>query len=885
MSRLFNALLRVFVKTVLRLRYRVRVVGLKEIASRGRGGIVFLPNHPALIDPLIVITWLHAAFAPRAIADRDQIHSSALGRWFARRVGIRTIPDVKKYGQTAAGEVQSVLKASYDGLRAGENLLVYPSGHLYRSRREDLLGNSAVEALLRHVPDARIVLVRTRGLWGSSFSLINGQMPDFGAAMLRGMRALLASLVFFAPRREVTIELYEPADFPRTADRHAQNRFMEAYYNDDAPPAVYVPYTPWERGGVRELPDPQIGRAAGDLSEVPEQVQKRVRGYLAKAAGVGEDEIEPERRLGADLGLDSLARAEMLLWLEQEFGFTERDVDALQTVGDVLLATRGEAVVTRVVALKPPPPAWFAGRSGERIKAPPGDTVTELFLLQARRAPGRVVIADQLSGAKTYRDLVLAVFALRPLVAALPGERVGIMLPASVAACVAYLAALFAGKTPVMVNWTTGTRNIQHTLDSLGVQRVLTAGPLVSRIESQGTDLGPVRERLLPLEALGRQIGRGAKLAAWVRSRLSWSALRRQPVSDVAAILVTSGSESLPKAVPLTHTNVLTNVRDVVNVIRLNDDDSLVGFLPPFHSFGLTVTMLLPLTLGLRVVYHANPTEAWTIARLIELYKATAVCGTPTFLAGILRAASGSQLDSLRLAVTGAEKCPQRTYDALAQRCPNAVILEGYGVTECSPIISANREESVRHGSIGQVLPSYEYAIVDVDTGRRVETGRPGMLLVRGPSVFGGYLGEGVESPFVEFEGRQWYRTGDLVVEDERNILTFRGRLKRFVKLGGEMISLPAIESVLEAHYVRDTDEGPVLAVAPTADEQRPELVLFTTLELDRQTVNRQIRESGLTALHNIARIERLDALPVLGTGKTDYRALQRMLAEQAVRS
>jgi long-chain-fatty-acid--[acyl-carrier-protein] ligase len=266
---------------------------------------------------------------------------------------------------------------------------------------------------------------------------------------------------------------------------------------------------------------------------------------------------------------------------------------------------------------------------------------------------------------------------------------------------------------------------------------------------------------------------------------------------------------------------------------------------------------------------------------MIEAYGATLLVGTPTFLSGIVRTAASSQLASLRLAVTGSETCPERTYKALSERCPKAVILEGYGVTECSPIVAANDEKHPCPSTIGKVLPSIEYAIVDEAMSRRVDRGAIGMLLVHGPSVFDGYLGLEVESPFVEFDGRQWYRTGDLVSEDSDGVLTFRGRLKRFVKLAGEMISLPAIEAVLEQQYAADSDEGPVLAVEAASEARRPELVLFTTLDLDCQTVNRQIRQAGLSPLHNLSRVIRLEQLPVLGTGKTDYRTLKRMLTER----
>jgi len=345
-------------------------------------------------------------------------------------------------------------------------------------------------------------------------------------------------------------------------------------------------------------------------------------------------------------------------------------------------------------------------------------------------------------------------------------------------------------------------------------------------------------------------------------------------------VLFTSGSESLPKAVPLTHANLLANLRDGLSALEFRGDDRIIGIFPPFHSFGLTCNMLLPLAGGVRTVYHPNPTEGTAIARIVEAYRATVIFGTPTFLRGIVRAATDEQLSSLRVAVTGAEKCPEALYEALARRFPNMTVLEGYGTSECSPVVSVNDYRAPKAGTIGKVLSSLEYAIVDAETGARVGANRQGVLLVRGTSVFHGYLNYRGETPFVEFEGKQWYRTGDMVSEDDRGVLTFRGRLKRFVKIGGEMISLPAVEAVLEPHYVTPNDKGPVIAVEATADDIRPELVLFTVKDTERETVNRQIREAGLSALYGISRVVRLQEMPVLGTGKTDYRALKAMLAE-----
>jgi long-chain-fatty-acid--[acyl-carrier-protein] ligase len=280
----------------------------------------------------------------------------------------------------------------------------------------------------------------------------------------------------------------------------------------------------------------------------------------------------------------------------------------------------------------------------------------------------------------------------------------------------------------------------------------------------------------------------------------------------------------------------------------------------------------------MRVVFHPNPTEAAILAALLEKYKATLLAGTPTFLAGIINAARPEQLTSLRIAVTGAESCPLHVYDALAERCPHTTVVEGYGITECSPIVSVDRPERAQRATIGEPLPSVEIAVIDPETGQAVADGERGMLLVRGPSVFGGYLRYDGDSPFVEYKQQLWYRTGDLVRLNDRGKLVFCGRMKRFIKLGGEMISLPAIESVLEKALATSSELGPSLAVEATPGEHT-ELVLFTTCDLERESVNRHLRSAGLSPLHNIRQVRRLESIPLLGSGKTDYRALKELLA------
>jgi long-chain-fatty-acid--[acyl-carrier-protein] ligase len=914
---MIDFLLRTITKWLLSLRYHVSISGLEAVAAKGKKGILFLPNHPALIDPIILSAYLRAPFAPRAIADKDQVDRFLI-RWLARRTGVRIIPSMATYGSVARSEIEKVLDASIEGLKHGENLLLWPSGRAYRSYLEDLGGNSAVERILQHYPDVRVVLIRIKGLWGSSFSWASGK-PEVAKTLRKGFFSLLASGIFFAPRRRVTIEFYEPPNLPRTADRNTLNRFLEAYYNTDAQHNTYVPYTIWEKGGPVTLPEASPARLEGAQSSVPPATRQMVLNYLSNLTGISPQ--GDSDHLARDLGMDSLARTDLTIWLEKEFGFLQADADAMHTVGDCVLAACGDFVYSGPVAMAPVSPRWFVAdapklwrRSEDtgknrrrsnlsgvayaksealaterRLTIPPGASVPEVFLKQAVQSPSKIIVADQSSGEKSYRDLVIACLLLKPIIENLDGVCVGIMLPASVTADIFYLATLFAGKTPVMVNWTTGPRNLIESLNLAKVKHVLTTQALIDKIASQGIDLSGVRDHFVFVEVLARSISRLARLRAWLAGYVSWTSLYNAKVSATAAIMFTSGSETLPKAVPLTHANVLTNLRDVLRVVTIRETDRLIGILPPFHSFGLTGTMLLPLCGGVRTVYHPNPMDAGMGGRLIEAYRVTLLIGTPTLLNGIVRASTKEQLSSLRLAVTGAEKCSEKLYSALKERCSNAVILEGYGVTECSPIISLNDENDPRPLTIGKVLPSLKYLLIEPQTGKPLTTagtrqgGAPcrsptGILLVRGPSVFSGYLGPASASPFVSAQGKQWYSTGDIVSVDNNGLLTFCARLKRFVKLGGEMISLPAIEAVLESQYASDTDK-PVLAVEATADEYHPELILFTTREIDRESANRHIRQAGLSGLHNIRRVVKLEQIPTLGTGKVDYRALKELIS------
>jgi long-chain-fatty-acid--[acyl-carrier-protein] ligase len=860
---------------LLRLRYRLTVTGLKELQQRTQDNrpLLFLPNHQALIDPVIVMSLLYSRFAPRPLVDEKQ-SDHPLAKYFMELVNAIYIPDLNMSGRDAKEQVFVGIEEIVASLKRGENVLMYPSGRISRGQLEVIGANSGAVSVTHGVPEARIVLIRIRGLWGSRFSRARG-LPSLFADTGKLFLRVLANGLLFMPRRPVHLEIIEPDDFPVDGDKQTINNYLEGFYNIDPDKNTEIPSYWWQGSQPIYHDEAQPEFIRQDTDSIPESIRGLVLTRLAELSGV--DKVQESDKLAADLGMDSLILAEFGSWLHQEFGVATENLEVLQTVSDCILAAGGIMPVLSGVPLKPVSSRWFALTKEQKLRFTEGDTIAELFLAQARQHPDQVILSDQLSGDKTWRQLIMAVYALLPELDSISDKRVGIMMPASVSAVVSWLVVMFSGKEPVMVNWTSGTGNMQYSLQAVGVNQVITAKALTSQLEQRGIELNTTGVTWLYLEEIAARMHIGRKMMALFKSRLSWRALQQAEIAENAAILFTSGSEARPKAVPLTHANFLANARDFSRILSLSSHDRLLGILPVFHSLGLAGTVILPLCTGLRTVYWPNPTEGAQLARMIGAYGVTTLISTPTFLHGILRTGKPDLLRSLRLVFSGAEKCPDHVFALLNEYCPQAVLCEGYGVTECSPVITVNSPDAPQPGTIGRVLASMEYVLLDPEDNQPVSSGKNGRLLVRGPNVFSGYIGD-APTPFVDFAGISWYDTGDLMFEQD-GVLVFAGRLKRFVKMGGEMISLPAIEQVLEAHY--PTGEGPVLAVAATADEQRPELVLLTVLETDRQEANQVIRDAGLSPLHNIRAVRLVEEIPLLGTGKTDYTSIARLVNEQ----
>ena len=861
----------------LRLRYRVTVEGAEGLSSL-QGPTLILPNHPAYVDPPLVLSHLRLGRSLRPLVFSGIYRLLPL-RPLMAMVDAFEVPDLSAQSRDAQAKTLGMIEAVVARIGRGDSFLIYPSGRLQRGNAEVVGSARAVHELLSRCPDLNVVLVRTCGLWGSSFGCAaTGAPPSLVPTILGNLGWALAALLVFLPRRKVTIhvEVLPRGTLPKKS-REETNAFLEGWYNVDGPqqPAfvrfshLFGPSTGHYAAGAAL---PAIDPASIDPKTI-RLVNELVQGHLGRELDPGELTFDTTLE---GIGMDSLDRMDATLKVEQQFGFHNAAV--VNTLGELWALADGKLAGDRKEEPIAVPVAWFAP---PRSSAPPAvlaGTVAEAFVRRALVAPTEPAVADRISGVLPSRRLLVGAMLMARRFAAWPEKHVGVMLPASVAADIVFFALHMAGKTPVMMNWTTGPSNLAHGVKVTGTRRIITAKKLVDRlgIEVPGADYEY-------LETLRGGIGKREQVSTLLGTMLNSAGilrgLPRQDPDEPAVFLFTSGSESTPKTVPLSHTNVITNITDSLEVLEMTEADSLLGFLPPFHSFGLTGNVLLPHLTGIRTVRHADPTDARGLVQTIRAYRPTMLFTTPTFLSYILSVSQEGDLKSLRRIIAGAEKCPDAVFERTAALAPEAVILEGYGITECSPVLAANRVGDRRRGCIGRPVKHVAIRVVDVDTGDPVAAGETGMLLASGPSIFSGYLNHDGPSPFVELEGRQWYRTGDLVVADADNWLTFKGRLKRFLKAGGEMISLPALEEPFSKRYPAD-ETGPKVAVEGIETPGGRQIALFTTFPLTLREASQILLEDGLRGVMRLDEVRQLETIPVLGTGKTDYKELRRMVTE-----
>jgi acyl-[acyl-carrier-protein]-phospholipid O-acyltransferase/long-chain-fatty-acid--[acyl-carrier-protein] ligase len=471
-------------------------------------------------------------------------------------------------------------------------------------------------------------------------------------------------------------------------------------------------------------------------------------------------------------------------------------------------------------------------------------------------------------------------------------ERIAIVLPASKGSMLANLAVTLADKVPVDLNFTVGPTANESCCRRANLRVAISATQFMERLKDF-----PWPERVLKLDELIPRMKRQI-VFWWIMSVLAPTRLLLRLLQipsegghREAVLLFTSGTTGEPKGVVISHRNVVGNVSQFRALLDARKTDAILASLPFFHTFGSTVTLWYPLIEGVRIVTYPSPLEGAKNAALIERYKLTFFLATPTFLRVYLRKAEPQQLHSLRLIITGAEKLPLDLASHFEKRFHKKVF-EGYGLTETAPVVSVNLpgpepkkpgeqvQPSSRLGSVGRLAPGIAAEIREPETGRRLSLFETGMLWLRGPNIFEGYLHDPKQTAEVLRDG--WLKTGDIGRFDEDGFLYIEGRLSRFSKIGGEMVPHEAIESkIVDLLELSGRDERPI-AVMGVQDEAKGEaLVLLSAVDVDLTELRKKLHEAGVPNLWIPKHVQRVEAIPVLASGKLDLKKCQGLAAEE----
>ncbi len=496
------------------------------------------------------------------------------------------------------------------------------------------------------------------------------------------------------------------------------------------------------------------------------------------------------------------------------------------------------------------------------------------FVKAAKKHSGKLAIIDKTTDKKvTYSKALIASFILAKKFKKYKEGYIGIMIPTSAGAMLSTIAVLMAGKVPVMINYSTGASdNCEYAQDKCGFKTIITSRALLIKIGAR------LVKGMIFIEDIMEQISITDKLTAALKSKMPTAAIiKALPTTnpdDNATILFTSGSEKDPKAVQLTHRNFMSNIHDILTVFKLTSEDTIMSILPLFHVFGHNINFWLPLTVGMTAVTVANPLEYKAIPKYIREEKATMMAGTPIFFAGYLRESDPGDFESIRIIVAGADKVPDSLREGYLKK-HNKTLLEGYGATETSPVVSSNTPWENRPGSIGKIFPSVQVQIMDINTGKPLGPGQDGKILVKGDLVMKGYLDDLEETSLHIRDG--WYDTGDMGMIDEDGYLWHRGRLKRFVKIGGEMVSLVRTEIELE-HILPN---GVSCCIVDVPDSLKGAKIIAAVTEKinEKEIINRLSKK--LPAIAIPKQFILVQEMPKMGSGKIDFRTITNIVRKK----
>ena len=495
------------------------------------------------------------------------------------------------------------------------------------------------------------------------------------------------------------------------------------------------------------------------------------------------------------------------------------------------------------------------------------------FIDVAKRVGDKLAIHDFTTNRKvTYHRALLASILLSSVFKKYDRGFIGVMLPTSAGCILTKIGLLMSGRIPVMINYSTGAeQNASYAKRKCDFRTIITSKALLEKIECPHVD------GMIYIEDIMDNLTGLQKIKAALLAKLPPSAIKfivaGGSEEDTAVILFTSGSEKDPKAVQLTHTNIAANVLSASERFNFPNNDIFLSALPYFHVFGLTVNLWIPIHHGDTILTYANPLEYRKICDIVRDNQATLMVGTPSFFWGYLKKSEKGDFESLRIALVGADKCPDSLRDAFQEK-HGKILLEGYGATECAPVISSNSPDDNRPGSVGKPIPGVKVRIENYETGEECAPGEDGRILVKGDNVMKGYFDD-FEQTSLHIR-RGWYDTGDMGNIDEDGYLWHVGRIKRFVKIGGEMVSMVRIESVLDTLL---PENAHCCVVEIPNSTKGAMIVAVTTEKINEKAILKQMAEH----LPKIALPKQFiifEELPKMGSGKIDFRTITDMVRE-----
>ena len=713
-----------FLKFLTKFRYRVEIKWLDLLDSEWSK--LILPTHVALMDPVIMFGYLWAKKSLSPVVTEDYYNIPVLKQLF-NSVGAIPIPDLTKNSKEL--DTSAIVGNIRKALENNRNILLYPQWALARQWFQSIVGKKTAFLISQEAPkDTKILTVNIRWLRGSRSSRAwTWKAPNLALFALKGLWFILWNLLFFVPKRKVEIEIKDSTIQLHKVEKKwldAFNQELEKIYNADWEEKLNYLTGLFRYNTTKNHKEPAVIQwSIKDLkrtsfswnADIPTDILNKITTIVKKIKPEFTWKIWLDTNLILDCFFDSLDMAELKSTVQSAFSDASNPpLLDLKTVWDVAMMAIWQSATTEEMKPCDWKYSWDSKLIYAHVKNLINKDATILTLmkesLKNNKSDG--FCYDSIFWVQSRKDFLIKAYLIADLLKKMPWERIAIMLPSLSATSLLVVGCYLAKKIPVMLNWTQSEEAFAHCIKSQNVKVILTAKSFFQKVQTPRLQ----KYKMTFFEDVLKDVSLTQKLKA------VWSAtIFHIPtdISKIAVVLFTSWSESLPKTVELTHENILHDLLWSAWIVWIKKSDIEICFLPPFHSFGFALWIVMQLISWDRIVFTPDPNDSKTIADLVGHSKASLLCSTPTFLNGIVQIAKDDQLKSLRIAIVWAEKCPKELFTKFSKKAPNATIIEWYGITECSPVIAVNpfkRGVEIKRWTVWLPILWQTVKILDLDT-------------------------------------------------------------------------------------------------------------------------------------------------------------------------